>query len=290
VGWRSVTPEYFSALGIPVLRGRPFTEADRISQPNAIILNQALAQRFFPGQDPLAKSVAFGGSEEPKAAPIAFTVVGVTADTQNEGLGGRAAPEYYVVRRHTPDDIIFHAPDSQRVSIVVRSGLNAQAVAAELSDAIAALDPTIPVQLSTLNHTVYKLAERPRFSAALLSLFAAMSLLLAAAGIYGLVSLLVSQRTQEIAIHIALGANPSRVSRDMVFHASTWIALGAVGGVLCSLAMTRWVSALLFGVKPNDPAVLAEAAVGLLAVALIAAYIPARRAAKVDPLVALRYE
>jgi len=290
VGWRSVTPEYFSALGIPILRGRPFLEADRTSQPNAIIINQALAQRFFPGQDPVGKPVVFGGSEEPRAAPIAFTVVGVTANTQNEGLGGPVAPEYYVVRRHTPDDIIFHDPDSQRVSIVARSGLNAQTVAAELSDAVAALDPTIPVQLSTLNHTVYKLAERPRFSAALLSLFAAMSLLLAAAGIYGLVALLVSQRTQEIAIHIALGANPAAVARSMVWQASSWIALGTAGGLLCSLAIARWINALLFGVRPNDPATLAEAAVGLLAVALIAAYIPARRAAKVDPMVALRYE
>ena len=290
VGWRSVTPEYFSVLGIPILHGRAFTEEDRTSQPNAIVLNQSLAQRFFPGQDSLGKTVRFGGSADPPANPITFTVVGVTGNTQNEGLGGRVAPEYYVVRRHTPDDLVFHAPDSQRISIIARSALNAQTVTSELGDAVAALDPTIPVQASTLNRTIYQLAERPRFSAALLSLFAGMSLLLAATGIYGLVSLLVSQRTSEIAIHIALGADPARLAGKTVLQAATWIALGAVGGILCSLALARWINALLFGVKPNDPATLVEAALGLLAVALVAAYIPARRAAKVDPVVALRYE
>jgi predicted permease len=290
VGWRAVTPEYFSALGIPILRGRAFTEPDRTSQPNAIILNQSLAQGFFPAEDPLGKIIRFQGSADPPADPITFTVVGVTGNTQNAGLGGRIAPEYYVVRRHTPDELVFHAPHSQRVSIVARSALNTQAVATEVSEVLAALDPTIPVQASTLNQKVYEMAQRPRFSAALLVLFAGMSLLLAAAGIYGLVSLLVSQRTQEIAIHIALGANPARLAGKMAIQAATWIALGGVGGILCSLVLARWVNALLFGVKPNDPATLALAALGLLAVAVVAAYIPARRAAKVDPMLALRYE
>jgi ABC-type lipoprotein release transport system permease subunit len=137
---------------------------------------------------------------------------------------------------------------------------------------------------------VYRLAERPRFNASLLLLFAVIGVLLAAAGIYGLVSLLVSQRTQEIAIHIALGANPSAVARKMVLQACRWIALGATAGIVCALAVARWVNALLFGIKPNDPATLAEAALALLALGIIAAYIPARRAAKVDPMVALRYE
>ena len=288
VGWRSVTPTYFSALGIPLLRGRAFTEEDRTAGPNAIILNQALAQRLFPGKDPLGKIIRFHLEEQ--RFTEAFTVIGVTANTQNQGLGGRVGPEYYMVRRHAADDLIFRYLDSQRVSIVARSGVEAQAVARELSDAVASLDPTTPVQLATLSQTVYKLAQRPRFSAALLLLFAAMGLLLAAAGIYGLVSLLVSQRTQEIAIHIALGANPVTMSRRMVLQASAWIVLGAAVGIFCSLAVARWVSALLFGIKPNDPFTLAESVLALLGMGIIAAYIPARRAARIDPMVALRYE
>ncbi len=288
VGWRSVTPGYFSVLGIPLLRGRAFEEQDRTSAYGTMILNEALAQRLFPGQDPVGKTIHFR-SEEARAAST-FRIVGVTANTQNQGLGGHAGPEYYIVRRHNADDRIFNYPDSQRISMVVRSAIDPQTVAQELRDSVAALDPTLPVESSTLGQTVYRLAERPRFTAALLSLFAAIGILLAAVGIFGLVSLLVSQRTREIAIRLALGADPSTVTRAMVFQTLAWIAGGAVAGTLCSLVAARWVGALLFGIKPNDPATLTEAALLLLAVALLASYIPARRAAKVDPMVALRYE
>jgi predicted permease len=288
VGWRSVTPEYFSALGIPLIRGRAFQEHDRLPGNGAIILNEALVQRLFPGEEPLGKIIRFRLEDQHFTA--AFTVIGVTGNTQNQGIGGQPSPEYYMVRQHTADDVIFRYPDSQRISLVVRSPLDAGSVATELNDSVASLDSTIPVQTTTLARAVYRLAERPRFNASLLLLFAVIGVLLAAAGIYGLVSLLVSQRTQEIAIHIALGANPSAVARKMVLQACRWIALGATAGIVCALAVARWVNALLFGIKPNDPATLAEAALALLALGIIAAYIPARRAANVDPMVALRYE
>jgi len=288
VGWRSVTPGYFSALGIPLIRGRAFQEQDRRPGNGAIILNQALAEKIFPGEEPLGKIIRFHLEDQHFTA--AFTVIGVTANTQNQGIGGQPGPEYYMVRQHTADDVIFRYPDSQRISLVVRSALDPGSVATELNDSVASLDSTIPVQTTTLGRTVYRLAERPRFNASLLLLFAVIGVLLAAAGIYGLVSLLVSQRTQEIAIHIALGANPASVARNMVLQAGRWIALGATVGILCALAIARWVNALLFGIKPSDPATLAEAALALFALGMFAAYIPARRAAKVDPMVALRYE
>jgi len=275
-------------LGIPLLRGRGFEDADRKPGVGAIILNLALAERLFPGEEPLGRIIRF--SQEENRLSAAFTVIGVTGNTQNQGLGGQIGPEYYVVRRHDANDVIFRYPDSQRISIVTRSVIDSQTVAKELREVVAALDPTLPVESTTLGQTVSTLAARPRFSATLLMLFAVTGLLLAAAGIYGLVSLLVSQRIQEIAIRVALGATPSSVTRMMLIQVYVWIALGAATGILFSLIAARWVRALLFGIKPNDPVTLAGAAFALLAVALVAAYVPARRAAKVDPMVALRYE
>jgi predicted permease len=288
VGWRSITPNYFSVLGIPLLQGRSFEEADRGPGTNAIVLNQALAQKLFPGEAALGKTIAFRLSDQAFSAK--FTVIGVTGNTRNQGLGGPAGPEYYMVRKHAPDDLIFRFPDSQRISIVVRSAMDPETVARELRDVVAPIDRTLPVETSTLRQTVSTLAARPRFSAALLTLFAGIGLLLAAAGIYGLVSMLVNQRTQEIAIRVALGAAPSRVTQMMVTQMSVWIVLGAGAGISCSLIAARWVRSLLFGIKANDPSTLAAAVAVLMAVALVATYVPARRAARVDPMVALRYE
>ena len=254
----------------------------------AIILNRTLALKLFPGQYPLGKTIRFRLDDQHFTGT--FRVVGVAENTENHGIGGRSGPEYYMVRQHSADDLIFRYPDSQRISIVARGVIDARAVASELSQSVASLDPTIPVETTTLSQTVYSLAERPRFSATVLLLFAVIGSLLAAAGIYGLVSLLVSQRTQEIAIRVALGANPAALSRSMVVQVCSWIALGAAGGILCYLPAAHWVRAMLFGINPNDPATLIEATLGLLLVAILAAFVPALRAAKIDPMVALRYE
>ncbi|MGB8581789.1 MAG: ABC transporter permease [Candidatus Sulfotelmatobacter sp.] len=287
-GWRSITPDYFSVLGIPLLRGRGFADEDRTPASSTVILNEALAQRLFPGEDALGKIISFPqGEGQPDAA---FTVIGVAANTENQGLGGRVGPEYYMVRRHSENDVIFRYPNSEHISVVVRSAVGPQAVARELRNSVATLDPTLPVDVDTLGQSVAKLAERPRFSAALLSLFAAVGLLLTAIGIYGVVSLLVSQRTQEIGIRMALGATPTSVVRMMLRQASIWVGVGVVAGILGSVAAARWIGSLLFDIRANDPATLAEAAALLAIVALFGAWIPARRAARVDPMVALRYE
>jgi predicted permease len=288
VGWRSVTPEYFSLLGIPLLRGRPFGEQDRAPQVHSIILNQALAQRLFPNQDALGKTLQFRTDRTVLTAP--FSVIGITANTQNQGLGAQALPEYYMVRSHSENDVVFNYPDSQRVSMVVRSPVGSDAVAQDLRKTVESLDPTLPVEVTTLRQSVAKLAERPRFSAALLSLFAMVGALLTALGIYGIVSLLVNQSTQEIGIRMALGATSRDVVAMVVRQTSMWIGIGAVGGVLASIVAARWIGSLLFGIRASDPATLLAAAGVLVVVAMFAAWMPARRTAKVDPMVALRYE
>jgi len=288
VGWRCVTPDYFSALGIALLRGRPFNEQDRAPDAHTIILNEALARKMFSTEEILGKKIQFRTDREALSRP--FTIVGITGNAQNQGLGGRVGPEYYMARHHSDNDIVFNYPDSQRVSIVLRSAIATPTLAQELRNTIAGLDPTLPVELSTLAQNVNRMAERPRFSAALLSLFALIGLLLTAFGIYGVVSLLVNQRTQEIGIRMALGATQMQVVGIMVWQASIWIGVGAAAGILGSLVVARWIGSLLFGVRPNDPFTLAAAACSLVAVAIIAAWIPARRTAKVDPMVALRYE
>ncbi|PYX67479.1 MAG: hypothetical protein DMG78_27665, partial [Acidobacteria bacterium] len=268
--------------------GRAFSEQDRDPDAHTIILNQALARKIFSTEDVLGRKIQFRTDRAALSSP--FTIVGVTGNAQNQGLGGTVGPEYYMVRHHSDDDILFNYPDSQRVSIIVRSAIAGPTLAHELRETIAGLDPTLPVELSTLARNVSRMAERPRFSAALLSLFALIGLLLTAFGIYGVVSLLVNQRTQEIGIRMALGATQSQVVGIVVWQASVWIGVGAVAGTLGSLVVARWIGSMLFGVRPNDPVTLAAAAGALVLVAVIAAWIPARRTAKVDPMIALRYE
>jgi len=288
VGWRSVTPNYFSVLNIPLLRGRAFNEADRRPGSNGVIVNQALAQRLFPGDDPLGRILRLPQGEG--IAGAVFTVIGVAGNAQNQGLGGRVGPEYYLVRRHGVDDPIFRYPDSQHISILARSAVGPQAVAQELRETVTTLDPTLPVEVTTLSQSVAELAQRPRLSAALLSLFAVMGVLLTTVGIYGVVSLSVSQRIQEIGIRMALGATRTGLVTLMVWQASLWIGLGSAAGIFASLLAARWIDSLLFGIRATDPATLTEAAVLLLAAALIGAWVLARRAAKVDPMMALRSE
>ena len=288
VAWRSVTPDYFSVLGISLLRGRAFGEQDRAPASHVIMVNQTLARRLFGNEEALGKTIRFHTDRDALSAP--FTVIGITANTQNQGLGGEAGPEYYMVRRHTENDVVFNYPDSQRITILARSAMQSDTVQQQLRQAVAMLDPTVPVEVSTLGQTISRMAERPRFSAALLSFLAAVGLLLTAVGIYGVVSLLVNQRTQEIGIRMALGASRQHVIGMMVWHASSWIALGAVLGTFGSLLASRWLGSLLFGIRANDPGTLITAALALVAVAMAAAWIPARRTAKVDPMIALRYE
>ena len=279
VTWRSVTPGYFAALGIPIVRGRGFQEEDRDPNGNAVILSDALARRMFPGEDPLGKQIQPG-----RSGPW-LAVIGIAGNVKNSGLVDRDEPEYYVVRKHVADLNVGRSSTA-----ILRGNVNQPAMARWVRAEVAAIDPTLPVNIETMQQRVGKLAQRPRFNALLLGLFAGLGLLLAAIGLYGVVSFLVAQRTQEIGVRMALGATPGKVARLVLGHAARWTAAGIGPGVLGSIFAARLLRAMLFQVSAKDPWMLA-AAVGLLSgTALLAAWVPSRRAARVDPMQALRQE
>ena len=284
VTWRSVTPQYFAALDIPIVRGRGFTEADRRPEQHVTVLSRKLAERLFPGEDPLGKQLQFG--EGPW-----YTVVGVAADVKNEGLSAAGDPEYYVVRRHAaaaPGDPRGHV--DSHAYVVVRTAMKPAAMAGWVRREIAALDPTLPVSVDTMRQRVSQMEARPRFDAALLSLFAALGVLLAAIGIYGVIAFLVTQRTQEIGVRMALGAGTGDVLLLVTGKGMLLIASGSLLGITAALGLSRLLRGLLFHVAPNDPFTLCTAAGLLILVALLATLIPARAATRVDPMVALRWE
>jgi predicted permease len=278
VMWRSVTPRYFAALGIPVLRGRVFREDDRDPNQNVVILSNSLARRMFPGDDPLGKQIRPG-----RTGPW-LTVIGVVGNVKNNGLVERDDPEYYEVRKHSGHDM-------QRSAVaIIRTGMDARATSGWVRAEVAALDPTLPVEIATLQQRVLRLAQGPRFNAVLLGIFAGIGLFLAAIGLYGVISYLVAQRNQEIGVRMALGATPGAIARLVLAHAASWTAVGALMGVVGALFATRLLTAMLYRVSAIDPPTMA-AVVGLLAaVAGAAAWIPSRRAARIDPVDALRQE
>jgi len=278
VAWRTVTPDYFAVLGIPVLRGRAFREDDRGADQNGVIVNEALAHRMFPGEDPLGKQIQPG-----RRGPW-LTVLGVVSNVKNSGLVDDAGPEYYMVRKHAHDD------PGRTATAIVRTTADPGGTARWLRAEVAALDPTAPVIVESMQQHVGNLAERPRFNAVLLGLFAGMGLLLAAIGLYGVVSFLVAQRTQEIGVRMALGATPAAIGGMVLRHAARATAAGAVLGAVGSFFALQLLGTMLFHVPARDPWTVAGVLAVLMAVAMLAAWVPARRAARVNPVEALRQE
>ena len=279
IGYRFVTPEYFPALGVPILRGRGFREEDRSQAEKPVVLSEALAKKLFPnGEDPMGQSFRFGNQTQWR------TIVGIAGDVKNNGLAAPADPEFYIPWKNEP------AGYFRSGHLIVQGAFNPETVANWIRSETAAVDPTVPVTIEIMKTRVGKLAQRPRFTAVLLSLFAGMGVLLAAIGIYGVVGFLVAQQTREIGIRIALGATPQNVLRMVLSNMLRWTAAGAALGLLGSWLSARLLESLLFEVRAHDPFLLGSALLVLLAVAFFAAWIPARKAMRVDPLVALRCE
>ena len=287
VAWRYVTPGYFAAMGIPLRRGRPFSQLDRGAGAYSVVLSERLARLLFPGEDPLGKHIQRGPQGQ------WFTVVGVAADARNLGAEKTSWPEYYFVRKAVPDVTWANQEPPlgwRGAVVVVRTAVDPKLAASSLRGLFASLDPTLPVAISTMRERLAQGTGRPRFQATLLGAFAAIGVLLAAIGLSGVMSFLVAQRRREIGVRMALGATPGSIVRLTLGFAARSTAAGLIIGGAGAYVATRWLRAQLFQVAPGDPRPLAGAVAVLVLVALIAAAGPARRAAQVDPGTTLRAE
>ncbi len=276
---RKVTPDYFPALNIPIVRGRNFTEQDRHSNIPMVVISRLLAARLFPGEDPVGKRL-----QTEKNGPWS-TVIGVAENVKNGGLIEPDQPEIYFLRRNSASDWEGRAP-----IVIIDSFLSPRAVAPWVRSQIAQLDPTVPVEIETLKQQVNSLADRPRFETALLGFFAFTGLVVAIIGLYGVIAFMAVQRTQEIGVRMALGASRLDIMRLILREGLRLVALGGAIGLVCALALSRVLKSLLFGVGPHDPASFAAVTLLLALVALAATLIPARSAMKTDPMAALRCE
>ncbi|HUN83035.1 MAG TPA: ABC transporter permease [Terracidiphilus sp.] len=280
---RSVTPGYFRVLRIPLIEGRGFTEDERNTNDNSVILSKLLAARLFPGEDPVGQRLQ-RGTFNPYFSPNGpkATVVGVSGNVKNAGLTGDEEPELYTLRGNRPDAWNGHN------IILLETSLPMANVAPWVRSQIAHIDPIAPVEIEPLTQTIDTLADRPRFETALLGFFALTGLVMAIIGLYGVVTFMALQRTQEIGVRMALGASRNDILRLVLREGLRLLAFGGAVGLTAALGLSQALKSLLFGVGPHDPASFVAVTTLLGLVALVAALIPARRAAAVDPMVALR--
>ncbi len=276
IAQRSVSSSYFAVLGIPLRRGRLFTNQDAGTKSKFAVVNETLVRQFFPNRDAVGKRISAGEDGD------WMTIVGVVADVRNHGLAEPPRPEVYVPEQQ---DQLTTAN-----TLLVRGVGDPLALVAEVRDQIHAIDKEIPLTFTTMPHEIDALTSSQRFNSILLCSFAGVALLLAAIGIYGVMSYLVTERTQEIGIRMALGARRENILRLVVGHAFRLTLAGAAIGICLALSLTRYLATLLYGVNTRDACTLCSVAVLLIAVALLASYIPAHRATHVDPVTALRCE
>jgi putative ABC transport system permease protein len=280
VKWRYVSGGYFEALGIPIRRGRTFSDADRGPGLRNVVVSESLARRLVGDGDPIGKRLG------------ANTVIGVAGDVRNSGLDRPFDPEFYQIRKSTGEEIPGSGDDAwwRRATAIVRSNLSERDAVESLRVAIRQVDPAVPIKVETMESQVDRFLTRPRFQTTLLSMFAFTGLVLAGIGLYGLISFLVAERTREIGVRMALGATPGEVTRLVVLDGVRWTAAGVIVGIAASASLLRLVKGLLYEVKALDLRVLAGAIAILIVVAILAAWLPAYRASRIDPMIALRHD
>jgi putative ABC transport system permease protein len=277
---RIISPGYFDTMSIPLLKGRGLTDQDTSTSPNVVVISEMMARRFWPGEDPVGKRIATGRVESPEDW---IQVVGVVKDVRQFELNADPKPQMYLSYRQAG---FFGVED-----LVVKTDVEPASMAATVRKAVWEIDKDQPVSnIRTMDEILADSIARQRFSMLLLAIFAGVALVLAGVGIYGVMSYSVAQRTHEIGIRMALGAQTGAVLKLAVGYGMKLVVVGIVVGLIAAFALTRVMATLLFGVTATDPATFALISLLLVAVAALASYIPARRATKVNPIIALRYE
>ena len=275
--YHAVSREYFHTMGIPVLRGRIFTEQDTKGSTPVAIISQSLARRGWLDQNPLGRRFSFAGMREQS-----FEVVGIVGDVRGFDLDGQPRPQMYFPLLQQPPDAAF---------LVIHGPQNPSVISTALRQVVRSVDKNEPISsMGTMEQLISQSVTAPRFRTLLLGIFAGLAFLLAVVGIYGIVSYSVSQRTHEIGIRMALGAKRDDVLRLLLAQGMAPTLIGIAVGLFAAFGLTRLLSSFLYGVRPTDLVTFVVVSALFIAVAAIATYIPARRASKVDPMVALRYE
>ncbi len=276
--YSAISPNYFRTMSIPLRAGREFTETDKRDAPPVVIINERMARRYFADAAPVGRRMTIKMLEE----PVEHEIVGVAADAKQMKLADETRIEMYVPYLQRP---------WLTTDLVIRAKGDATSLIVPVQRAVREVDRDLPAaNIRTMEQLFAESVAQPRFYTALLGLFAAIALLLAVIGIFGVISYAVTQRTHEIGVRIALGARKRDVLRLVVGQGMTLVGLGILLGLGTAFAVTRFLLSLLYGVSAGDPFVFAGVSALLAAVALVACYIPARRAMKVDPVIALRYE
>jgi putative ABC transport system permease protein len=278
-GWQQITPNYFDTLGIPIVAGRDFTERDTADTSGAAIINEALARRYFPNDDPIGKRLTLG---LPRPDNPWLTIVGIVKDIPHRGLESKVEPDWYLSYLRQPRRSAY---------LIVRASGDPASLTSAIRNQILAIDPDQPVtEIETMNEVIASTTAPRRFNTLLLSIFAAVALALAAVGIYSVISYSVTQRTKEVGIRMALGAQSGDVIRLILKQGLGLTFIGIIAGLVSAIVFTRTISGLLYEVTATDPTTFVAISLLLAFVALIASYLPARRLARVDPMTSLRGE
>lgn len=289
--WRFVSPHYFAVFKIPLQRGRLFTERDETNSAKVVIINQTMARKYWPNENPVGQVITIGKGLGPQFADPPREIIGIVGDVRETGVANKDVGVMYIPQSQVPEGLTQLANNVIPLSWCVRSEVDPNTLRAAVQREFAAVDAQLPIsKFRTMQEVLAEGVARQDFTMLLLSIFAGIALVLAAIGIYGLMSYSVEQQTSEMGLRMALGAEPRHLLRLVVRQGMTPAGIGVLVGIAIAFAITRVLGSLLYGVKASDPVTFISVAVVLTAVALAATYIPARRAMKVDPVIALRSE